>query len=153
MSFFFCARRRRRADAVVSELQPKRAGRKWTRHLRAFAFDAELLTGGRFSSANSMGSPDHSICSDAASRTPAHSAEPSLRSADEVDPLYRAAVSHVHPPGPMQNRSVPTIAMIAPDRMPQPLSTTIAPPSYHSTVGETVSLPATPTSATNPLTN
>ncbi|EXJ87454.1 hypothetical protein A1O3_04414 [Capronia epimyces CBS 606.96] len=140
--FFFCARKRRNrgSAAVVSEKQPKKAGKKWSRHLRAFSFDAELLMGGRFSSTNSIRSRDPSVRSGAHN---AHgvvqSAEPSLHSIEEeVAPPYRDAIAHSQPPAsPTQLRSTAPITTVARDPIARPASTATAPPSYGSVVGET----------------
>ncbi|OAP64250.1 hypothetical protein AYL99_00222 [Fonsecaea erecta] len=143
--FFFCARRRRRrrGGAVMSEKAPKKAGKKWTRHLRAFSFDAELLMGGRFSSSNSIRSRDPSVRSGpgTVSRGSAHSGEPSLHSIDEVAPPYRDAVTHVTPPSPA--RSIPHVTTHAADPIPRPSSTATAPPPYRSIVGGEPPSPST----------
>ncbi|EXJ83681.1 hypothetical protein A1O1_07305 [Capronia coronata CBS 617.96] len=156
--FFFCARRRRRrnlgAGAVVSEKQPKKAGKKWSRHLRAFSFDAELLMGGRFSSTNSIRSRDASVRSGAVnSNTAAQSTEPSLHSIEEeVAPPYRDAISHAqHPVSPSHLRSIGALGSASADPIPRPLSTSTAPPPYGSIVRETRAGPPTPVSATNPF--
>jgi hypothetical protein len=153
--FFFCARRRRRrrAGAVVNEKRPAKTGKKkWTRHLRAFSFDAELLMGGRFSSSNSLRSRDPSIRSAAgtSSRNGAHSVEPSLHSVEEVAPPYRDAVSHATPASPP--RSVPPVTTRAIDPIPRPSSTATAPPPYRSTVdGPSPEPPHSPSAARNPF--
>jgi hypothetical protein len=142
--FFFCARRRRkRGGAVVNEKRPAKGGKKkWTRHLRAFSFDAELLMGGRFSSSNSMRSRDPSVRSGAgSSRNGAHSAEPSLHSVEEVAPPYRDAVTHVTPPSPL--RTNPAGMTAAGDPIPRPSSTATAPPPYQE--------PHSPTATRNPF--
>ena len=130
--FFCCARRRRkRAGAVVSEKRPPKSGKKqkWTRHLRAFSFDAELLMGGRFSSSNSVRSRDPSLRSAATnSRNGAHSVDPSVHSVEEVAPPYRDAISHANPPT-SPPRSVPAAAIFPTQR---PMSTATAPPPYKS---------------------
>ncbi|KIX07775.1 uncharacterized protein Z518_02429 [Rhinocladiella mackenziei CBS 650.93] len=151
---FFCARRRRKSGggAALSEKKPKKGGKKWSRHLRAFSFDAELLMGGRFSSSNSIRSRDPSVRSAATNpRNGTHSAEPSLHSIEEVAPPYRDAVSHVQPPSPTQARTVPPVTSIAADPIPRPSSTATAPPPYRSIVGETMTEPPTPASARNPF--
>ncbi|KIW70030.1 hypothetical protein PV04_02341 [Phialophora macrospora] len=149
--FFFCARRRRkRAGAVVSEKRPPKTGKKkWTRHLRAFSFDAELLMGGRFSSSNSLRSRDPSVrsASGTASRGSNHTAEPSLHSIEEVAPPYRDAITHATPPSPQ--RSVPAITTSAADPIPRPSSTATAPPPYRSVVASPE--PPTPSTVRNPF--
>ncbi|KIW88518.1 uncharacterized protein Z519_11087 [Cladophialophora bantiana CBS 173.52] len=150
--FFFCARRRkRRAGAVMSEKTPKKAGKKWTRHLRAFSFDAELLMGGRFSSSNSIRSRDPSVRSGRGtlSRGSNHSGEPSLHSIEEVAPPYRDAVTHVTPPSPA--RSIPHVTTHAADPIPRPSSTATAPPPYRSIVGGAGGDPPSPSTVRNPF--
>ncbi|EHY57200.1 hypothetical protein HRR83_002693 [Exophiala dermatitidis] len=157
--FLFFARRRKkrtRGDgAAVSEKKAKKAGKKWSRHLRAFSFDAELLMGGRFSSTNSIRSRDPSVRSGAnASQTAAQSAEPSLHSIEEeVAPPYRDAISHGHTPAsPRHPRSPVPITSVTTDPIPRPASTATAPPPYGSVVGETRHQePPTPASATDPF--
>ncbi|KAJ9605957.1 hypothetical protein H2200_009806 [Cladophialophora chaetospira] len=158
--FFCCARRRRkRAGAVVSEKRPPQSGKKlkWTRHLRAFSFDAELLLGGRFSGSNSLRSrgAEESIRSDPApsSRDGASSVEPSLHSSvEEVAPPYRDyrdMISHATPPSPL--RSIPAITTTAPDPIPRPSSTATAPPPYRSIVPGTSPEPTSPSTVRNPF--
>ncbi|KIW84869.1 hypothetical protein Z517_00257 [Fonsecaea pedrosoi CBS 271.37] len=150
--FFFCARRRkRRAGAAMSEKAPKKQGKKWTRHLRAFSFDAELLMGGRFSSSNSIRSRDPSVRSGPGtlSRASGHSGEPSLHSIDEVAPPYRDAVTNVTPPSP--TRAIPHVTTIAADPIPRPSSTATAPPPYRSIVGGTGAEPPSPSTIRNPF--
>ncbi|EXJ61730.1 hypothetical protein A1O7_02159 [Cladophialophora yegresii CBS 114405] len=151
--FFFCVRRRRkRAGAEVSEKRPPKAGKKkWTRHLRAFSFDAELLMGGRFSSSNSLRSRDPSVLSRSgtASRGSNHTAEPSLHSIDEVAPPYRDAVTHAVPPSPQ--RSIPAITTTAADPIPRPSSTATAPPPYRSVAAGASPEPPSPSTVRNPF--
>ncbi|KIW54793.1 hypothetical protein PV05_07129 [Exophiala xenobiotica] len=153
--FFYLVRRRRRraAGAGVSEKKPKKAGKKWSRHLRAFSFDAELLMGGRFSSTNSVRSRDPSVRSAGNnSRQGAASAEPSLHSIEEVAPPYRDAVSHGQPLSPTQNRSVAPIAAggAATDPILRAASTATAPPPYRAVAHQGHSQPASPISG-NPF--
>ncbi|RJE17247.1 hypothetical protein PHISCL_10416, partial [Aspergillus sclerotialis] len=135
----------------MSEKAPKKKGKKWTRHLRAFSFDAELLMGGRFSSSNSIRSRDPSVRSGPGtlSRGSAHSGEPSLHSIEEVAPPYRDAVTHVTPPSPA--RSIPHVTTIAADPIPRPSSTATAPPPYRSIVGGTGAEPSSPATVRNPF--
>ncbi|KIX92718.1 uncharacterized protein Z520_11570 [Fonsecaea multimorphosa CBS 102226] len=152
--FFFCARRRRRrGGAVMSEKTPKKAGKKWTRHLRAFSFDAELLMGGRFSSSNSIRSRDPSVRSGPGtqSRGSAHSGEPSMHSIEEVAPPYRDAVTHVTPPSPA--RSIPQVTTITADPIPRPSSTATAPPPYRAIVGGTGAEPPSPSTVRSAVRN
>jgi hypothetical protein len=137
---------------VISEKRPPKSGKKkWTRHLRAFSFDAELLMGGRFSSSNSLRSRDPSVrsTSGTASRGSTHNAEPSLHSIEEVAPPYRDAITHATPPSP--HRSVPAITTIAADPIPRPSSTATAPPPYRSVVAGTSPEPTTPSTVRNPF--
>ncbi|KAL6240357.1 hypothetical protein RBB50_012727 [Rhinocladiella similis] len=151
--FFFCARRRKRraAGAAVSEKKPKKAGKKWSRHLRAFSFDAELLMGGHFSSSNSIRSRDPSVRSAGNnSRNGAHSAEPSLHSIEEVAPPYRDAISGAQPMNPSPLRHVNPAIAAAPDPIPRPVSSATAPPPYRTVTGEADN-PPTPISTRNPF--
>ncbi|KAK5452011.1 hypothetical protein LTS15_007734 [Exophiala xenobiotica] len=154
--FFYLVRRRRKraAGTGVSEKTPKKASKKWSRHLRAFSFDAELLMGGRFSSTNSVRSRDPSVRSAGNhSRQGAASAEPSLHSIDEVAPPYRDAVSHGQPLSPTQNLSgVPVVAGgAATAPILRGASTATAPPPYRAVVSPTGhSQPASPVSG-NPF--
>ncbi|KAK7888557.1 hypothetical protein LTR67_008903 [Exophiala xenobiotica] len=154
--FFYLVRRRRKraAGAGVSEKTPKKAGKKWSRHLRAFSFDAELLMGGRFSSTNSVRSRDPSVRSAGNnSRQGAASAEPSLHSIDEVAPPYRDAVSHGQALSPTQNLSgAPVVAGgAATGPILRGASTATAPPPYRAVVSPTGhSQPASPVSG-NPF--
>lgn len=124
---FFCIRRRRRRpDSPVSE-KKKAPKKKWSRHLRVFSFDAELLMGGRFSSSNSLRSRDTG--SQRSNRSRSHNASPSIHSIEEeVAPPYRDAVSHAQPPStvPMAGGMTSTTA----DPFPRPDSTATAPPPY-----------------------
>ncbi|KAI1620599.1 hypothetical protein EDD37DRAFT_653655 [Exophiala viscosa] len=150
--FFYARRRRRKDGVVVSEKKPKKAGKGgWSRHLRAFSFDAELLMGGRFSGTNSMRSRDPSVRSAGTnSRTGGASVEPSLHSIDEVAPPYRDAISHAQVPTSIQTGAVaPVVAgaavASASDPIPRSTSTATAPPPYRAVVADTRS-PLTPVS-------
>jgi len=102
----FCIRRRwknRRDDGAVK----KKLGKKWTRHLRLFSFDAELLVGGRFSSTNSTESGQNS----------ADSAQPSIHSLEEVAPPYCDAINQAQS-AMTQTSSVPFAAFAAAFRDP-----------------------------------
>ncbi|KAK4943491.1 hypothetical protein LTR10_016982 [Elasticomyces elasticus] len=154
--FFFARRRRRKDGAVVSEKKPRKAGKGgWSRHLRAFSFDAELLMGGRFSGSNSLRSRDPSVRSAGTnSRTGAASAEPSLHSIEEVAPPYRDAISHAQVPISIQTGAAGPVAAgeavaSAADPIPRSTSTATAPPPYRSVVGDPRS-PLTPVSG-NPF--
>lgn len=134
---------------MVSEKKPKKPSKKWSRHLRAFSFDAELLMGGRFSSSNSVGSRDPSVRSAGnQSRNGAASAEPSLHSIEEVAPPYRDAVSHAQ--SPTQLRSGIPLLTGAADPIPRPVSTATAPPPYRAVAGQPTTDPLTPVSG-NPF--
>ncbi|KAK5051579.1 hypothetical protein LTR84_003231 [Exophiala bonariae] len=152
--FLFCARKRRKnkgAGASLSEKKPKKAGKKWSRHLRAFSFDAELLMGGRFSSSNSIRSRDPSVRSaNNNSRNGAHSTEPSLHSIDEVAPPYRDAIAGSQPVNPSPLRHVNPAIAGAPDPIPRSVSSATAPPPYQP-AGRDADHPTTPTSIRNPF--
>ncbi|KEF54276.1 uncharacterized protein A1O9_09442 [Exophiala aquamarina CBS 119918] len=151
--FFFCARRRkgRAASAAVSKKRPKKASKKWSRHLRAFSFDAELLMGGRFSSSNSIRSRDPSVRSAGDdSRNGAHSAEPSLRSIEKVAPPYRDAISGAQPMNPSPLRHVNPAIAAAADPIPRSVSSATAPSPYRTVAGEADN-PPTPISTRNPF--
>ncbi|KAL6252932.1 hypothetical protein RBB50_000651 [Rhinocladiella similis] len=152
--FFFFARRRRRraAEGVVeSEKKPKKKGKKWSRHLRVFSFDAELLMGGRYSSSNSIRSRDPSVRSAGnSSRQGAASVEPSLHSIEEVAPPYRDAISHAQPGSPSQTRSVSAAGGVAADPILRAASTATAPPPYRSVVPNSNPQPTSPVSG-NPF--
>ncbi|ETN46158.1 uncharacterized protein HMPREF1541_00342 [Cyphellophora europaea CBS 101466] len=127
---FFCIRRRRRRpDTPVSEKQKQAPKKKWSRHLRVFSFDAELLMGGRFSSSNSLRSGG--TASQRSQTRSTHNATPSLHSVDEeVAPPYRDAVSQIQPPSTVPMASGMTST--TPDPFPRPDSTATAPPPYIS---------------------
>ncbi|RVX68950.1 hypothetical protein B0A52_08017 [Exophiala mesophila] len=151
--FFFCARRRKRraAGAAVSEKKPKKAGKKWSRHLRSFSFDAELLMGGHFSSSNSIRSRDPSVRSAGNnSCIGAHRAEPSLRSIEEVAPPYRDAILGAQPMNPSLLRHVNPAIVAAPNPISHSVSSTTAPPPYRTVAGEADN-PPTPISTRNPF--
>lgn len=98
---FFCMRRRKKRAAVVvtdeTEKTPQTSRRRdWTRHLRVFSFDTELLMGGRYSSTNSIRSRQTGSLRSATRSQ--HSESPSLHSVDEVAPPYRDAISAAQPP-------------------------------------------------------
>ncbi|RVX65803.1 hypothetical protein B0A52_10365 [Exophiala mesophila] len=133
--FFFVRRRKRQAaGGAISEKRPNKKNKKWSRHLRVFSFDAELLMGGRFSSTNSIRSRDPSLRSQNNSRNGAHSAEPSLHSIEEVAPPYRDAISHATPASPSPLRNVHAVSGAA-DPIPRSASAATAPPPYGSIVG------------------
>lgn len=124
---FFCLRRRRRRPASPVSEKKKAPKKKWSRHLRVFSFDAELLMGGRFSSSNSLRS--RGTGSQRSNNSRAHNASPSIHSIEEeVAPPYRDAVSHAQPPStvPMAGGMTST----TPDPFPRPDSTATAPPPY-----------------------
>ncbi|KIW40321.1 uncharacterized protein PV06_07528 [Exophiala oligosperma] len=151
--FFFARRRRRRAAAgvVESEKKPKKKGKKWSRHLRVFSFDAELLMGGRYSSSNSIRSRDPSVRSAGnSSRQGAASVEPSLHSIEEVAPPYRDAISHAQPGSPSQHRPISAAGGVATDPILRAASTATAPPPYRSVVPAGQPQPTSPTSG-NPF--
>ncbi|KAJ9662755.1 hypothetical protein H2198_001204 [Neophaeococcomyces mojaviensis] len=92
---FFWMRRRnkRKQNEDPMEKMPAISDRKkrWSRHLRIFSFDTELLMGGRFSSTNSIRSRQTgSVRSTARSQ---HSTTASEQSVDEVAPPYRDALA------------------------------------------------------------
>ncbi|KPI43970.1 uncharacterized protein AB675_6477 [Cyphellophora attinorum] len=140
---FCCIRRRKRRqagreDVAVASMSEKRKKlpKKWSRHLRIFSFDAELLMGGRFSSSNSLRSRE---TGSQRSGQRAHTASPSIHSVDEeVAPPYRDAISHTQPPStvPMALGATPTTS----DPFPRPNSVataSTAPPAYPAASGAT----------------
>ncbi|KIW18793.1 hypothetical protein PV08_03082 [Exophiala spinifera] len=153
--FFFFARRRRRRAAggvVESEKTPKKKGKKWSRHLRVFSFDAELLMGGRYSSTNSIRSRDPSVRSAGnSSRQGTASIEPSLHSIEEVAPPYRDAISHAQPGSPLQNRPISAAGGVAGDPILRAASTATAPPPYRSVVPDSNPRSTSPVSGGNPF--
>jgi hypothetical protein len=92
IAFFLFARRRRRQNTkseALSDGEPR--GSKWTRHLRVFSFDAELLIGGRSSTAGSIRS--HPTARSHPSVTSLRSHQPSVRSLESPAPPYRDALA------------------------------------------------------------
>jgi hypothetical protein len=141
---FCCIRRRKRRqagreDVAVASMSEKRKKlpKKWSRHLRIFSFDAELLMGGRFSSSNSLRSRETG--SQRSGNRSAHTASPSIHSVDEeVAPPYRDAISHTQPPStvPMALGATSTTS----DPFPRPNSVataSTAPPAYPAASGAT----------------
>lgn len=151
--FFIRARRMksRAASAPVSGKKPKKAGKKWSRHLRAFSFDAELLIGGHFSSSSSIRSQDPGVRS-TGNIFPdgAHSIQPSLRGIEEVAPPYRDANSAAQPVNPSFLRIVNSLSVGAPETISRSIQLAAAPPSYR-TVAEELDDLLTPLSNRNPL--
>jgi hypothetical protein len=119
---FFCVRRRRRRGRnpePVSE-KPQPPKKKWSRHLRVFSFDAELLMGGFRSSSNSIRSRQTGSVRSGGD----HGATPSIHSIDEVAPPYRDAVTAVRRPSPLG------VTSVTPEPYPRPDSVATAPPPY-----------------------
>jgi hypothetical protein len=121
---FCCVRRRRRREKnieFVSE-KPQSPKKKWSRHLRVFSFDAELLMGGWRSSSNSVRSRQTgSVRSGQGSH---RRTSPSIHSVDDVAPPYRDAITTTHRP---HHHGVTSPS---PDPFPRPSSTATAPPPY-----------------------
>lgn len=132
---FLCIRRRkRRQESTAGSLSEKRQRKpkKWSRHLRIFSFDAELLMGGRFSSSNSLRSRETG--SQHSATRAGHAASPSIHSVDEeVAPPYRDAVSHAQPPSTVPMAT--GLASSTSEPFPRPDSVATAPPPYPSAGG------------------
>lgn len=142
---FFCMRRRRKRAAGATNEPEKQspAGRKkkWTRHLRVFSFDAELLMGGRYSSTNSIRSRQTgSVRSGSRSH---HAQTPSVHSVEEVAPPYRDAISAAVPPNAGQLAGGAAAAGVA-----RSASSATAPPPYGAAAGKQTDTgsPASPAS-------
>lgn len=154
--FFFYARKRRarRSSGTGTLVSEKKSSRKkWSRHLRVFSFDAELLMGGRFSSTNSLRSRDPSMRSEQNSVRPTsvRSAHPSLHSIEEVAPPYRDAVSHAQPPPTAAGAVAAGARAAGADPIPRPSSVATAPPPYGAVFGgHATQEPSTPVSG-NPF--
>jgi hypothetical protein len=126
---FCCLRRRRRRDRSSSPISEKRSRpkKKWSRHLRVFSFDAELLMGGRFSSSNSLRSRETG--STRSHPRSAHAGTPSIHTVEEeVAPPYRDAVTHTQPPSTIPMAAGMTSGTS--DPFPRSESTFTAPPPY-----------------------
>ena len=93
-------RKRNNKAAAAAEVEKSPAAnrkkRNWTRHLRVFSFDTELLMGGRYSSTNSIRSRQTGSLRSA--NRSQHSGSPSVHSVEEVAPPYRDAISAAQPP-------------------------------------------------------
>lgn len=128
---FFCLRRQRRRRSqdggVVTEKDVGTKNKNWTRHLRVFSFDNELLMGGRYSSTNSIRS--RQTGSVRSNQPVQHAASPSLHSIEEVAPAYRDAV-----------RPTPNIGQVmAGGAVGRSESTATAPPPYAGAVSRPIS--------------
>jgi hypothetical protein len=129
--FFLLRRRRRRQQAEpISEKTQPTPKKKWSRHLRVFSFDAELLMGGWRSSSNSIRS--RQTGSVRSGQTSDHGRDPSIHSVDEVAPPYRDAVTTAQRPPGARGITSPS-----PDPFPRPSSTATAPPPYGTVAGNT----------------
>lgn len=145
-----CMRRRKRSsgggagdtdDAAEKQatVAPKKK-KKWSRHLRVFSFDTELLMGGRYSSSNSIRSRQTGSLR-SSNRSP-HDDSPSVHSVEEVAPPYRDAVSTVQPSigQVMTGGLAPVVTRSA--------SNATAPPPYGAAAARLASArPTTPQSA------
>lgn len=148
---FFVRRRRRGRSSASPVLESSTPKKKWTRHLRIFSFDTELLMGGRFSSTNSLRSGPSSH-RDIRSVNHAHHAHhtdhPSIHSIEEVAPPYRDAISHAHQPNMSQVAAGAAGAGLLTGMAQRPSSRTSAPPPYGSAASNrsnrSNSNPATP---------
>ncbi len=132
---FFCARRRRRRREAqpVSEKQPLAKKKKWSRHLRVFSFDAELLMGGFRSSSNSVHS--RQTGSTRSGESSNRNQSPSIHSVEDVAPPYRDAVTTAQ--RPIAQNGVAGATGLSPDPFPRPSSTATAPPPYAAAPGNT----------------
>lgn len=132
---FFLRRRRRRQEAqpVSEKQQPVKKKKKFSRHLRIFSFDAELLMGGWRSSSNSIRSRQSGSLR--SGQSSGHGQSPSLHSIDEVAPPYRDAVTFAQ--RPVATTGVAGVTASSPDPFPRPSSTATAPPPYAAAPGNT----------------
>ena len=96
IAFFIFAWRKRNRDPEKRE--GTRSGQKWTRHLRMFSFDAELLVGGHSNGSRSFLSRSPQPSTRAA---PSVRSEPSMTSVEQAAPAYRDALSHPNPLAPI----------------------------------------------------
>jgi hypothetical protein len=134
VAVLFLRRRRRRQEAQpVSEKQQPVKKKKFSRHLRIFSFDAELLMGGWRSSSNSIRS--RQTGSFRSGQSSGHGQSPSLHSIDEVAPPYRDAMSTAQ--RPIATTGVARVTASLPDPFPRPSSTATAPPPYAAAPGNT----------------
>ena len=148
---FCCARRRRRRReaAPVSEKEPLAKKKKWSRHLRVFSFDAELLMGGFRSSSNSVHSRQTGSTRSAESSN--RNQSPSIHSVDDVAPPYRDAVTTAE--RPIAQNGVAGVTASSTDPIPRTASTATAPPPYAATAGNTSRQSKGPTTPRDPFAN
>ena len=146
---FFCTRRRRRRReaAPVSEKEPLAKKKKWSRHLRVFSFDAELLMGGFRSSSNSVHSRQTGSTRSAESSN--RNQSPSIHSVEDVAPPYRDAVTTAQ--RPIARSGAAGVTAPSPDPFPRPSSTATAPPPYAAAPGNTSRQSNRPTTPRDPF--
>lgn len=161
-----CMRRRKRKRPETGEPAEKvplaQRKKNWTRHLRIFSFDTELLMGGRYSSNNSLRSRQTpSLRSHTSGQD---SQATSVHSADEVAPPYRDAISSAQPPSIGQVMAAPALPALPAlltagvSRSASNATAGTAPPPYRSGASRNISPthPGTPTSTRghrNPFTD
>lgn len=136
---FFCILRRWK-HWRAGEAAKRSPEKKWTRHLRLFAFDAELLADGRLSSTNSIRNEDRVR----SGQNTVHSALPWRQSVEDVVPRCHCAMSSVQPAQTRSSllSSAGLRAMAATQDHIQEYSTTAtAPPTYAVATGETPRCP------------
>lgn len=132
LAAFLIRRRKKKAQSQAQGIGKPEKGKKWTRHLRVFSFDAELLMGGRFSSTNSLRSGNTSVRDNVTSPHPRQADQPSIHSIDEVAPPYRDAVNHAQPLNMTQVGPGILAAGALSDPIARPASSATAPPPYVS---------------------